>query len=119
MIAIYMGKNIRVLLVEDSEDDAALLLRELGRAGFDVVSERVESPDRMDALLDAQTWDLIFCDYSMPHFKGTDALALMKEKNLDIPFIFVSGGMGEDIAVEAMRAGARDYIVKGKLKRLT
>ncbi len=113
-----MGKNIRALIIEDSEDDALLLVREIQRGGYHVTSKRVDNPQMLNDVLDTETWDIIFCDYSMPHFTGTDALYLMKDKDLDIPFIFVSGTMGEDIAVDAMKAGARDYIVKGNLKRL-
>jgi two-component system, cell cycle sensor histidine kinase and response regulator CckA len=113
-----MSAPIRVLIAEDSEDDAVLLVRELRRGGFEPAVERVDTADALRAALDRADWDIIFADYTMPHFKGTDALALVRKRGLDVPFIFVSGSMGEDTAVTAMRAGAQDYVVKGNLKRL-
>jgi signal transduction histidine kinase len=112
-----MRETIHVLIVEDSEDDALLIVREL-RKHFDVSFKRVDTAESMTAALAAETWQLIISDYSMPAFKGTDALELLKETALDIPFIFVSGTIGEDTAVGAMKAGAQDYLVKGNLKRL-
>jgi two-component system cell cycle sensor histidine kinase/response regulator CckA len=109
---------LRVLLVEDSENDAELLLRELGQAGYDVSSERVETARAMRAALDGQKWDLVIADYSMPRFSAPEALALLKKVGLDLPFIIVSGTVGEEIAVESMKAGAHDYLSKGSLKRL-
>src|SRR5436309_880938 len=109
---------LRVLIAEDSEDDARLLLRELQRAGFDPAYERVESPTAMQAALDRQAWDLVIGDYSMPAFSGPAALALLRACDLDTPFIFVSGTIGEDVAVEAMKAGAQDFLTKGNLRRL-
>lgn len=113
-----MGAPLRVLIVEDSEDDAALLLRELQRGGYDPAHQRVETSEAMSAALDRQDWDIVFGDYTMPRFRGTEALALLRGKGLDTPFIFVSGTIGEDMAVVAMKAGANDYITKGNLKRL-
>src|SRR5437879_7051760 len=113
-----MHAPLRVLIVEDSEDDALLLVRELRRGGFEPAFERVDTPDALRAALARQEWDILFADYSMPHFSGTAALALVRERGLDLPFIFVSGTIGEDTAVEAMRAGAQDYVTKGNLKRL-
>src|SRR5258706_10097999 len=110
--------KLHALIVEDSEDDAELLVRDLRRSGFEVTFERVDEPAALNSSLDSQTWDIIFCDFSMPHFNGTDALYLMKGKNLEVPFIFVSGTMGEDAAVSAIQAGAYDYVMKGNLKRL-
>src|SRR2546421_6752167 len=109
---------LRVLIAEDSEDDAGLLLRELQRAGFDPAYERVDSPTAMQAALDRQAWDLVIGDYSMPAFSGPAALALLRACDLDTPFIFVSGTIGEDVAVEAMKAGAQDFLTKGNLRRL-
>ena len=111
-------KPLRVLIVEDSESDAALTLEDLQRGGFDVVASRVESEQAFVAALESDTWDVILCDFRMPAFSGLSALALYKTMGLDIPFIFVSGAMGEDLAVEAMRAGAHDYVMKDNLKRL-
>ena len=113
-----MAVALRVLLIEDSEDDAVLLVRHLRGAGYDVVSERVDTPAAMRAALERQAWDLLISDYNMPLFSGTAALALHQERGLDVPFIFVSGTIGEDVAVAAMRAGASDYVMKGKLQRL-
>jgi len=113
-----VGVPLHVLIVEDSEDDALLLVRELRRGGFAPAFERVDTPNALRAALARQAWDILFADYSMPHFSGTAALALVRERGLDLPFIFVSGTIGEDTAVEAMRAGAQDYVTKGNLKRL-
>jgi len=109
---------LRVLIVEDSEDDTLLMVRELQRGGFDPVFERVQTPASMTAALQAQAWDLIISDYSMPQFGGSAALSLFKQQGLDIPFIAVSGVIGEDTAVEMMKAGADDYVMKSRLARL-
>jgi two-component system cell cycle sensor histidine kinase/response regulator CckA len=113
-----MGTPLRVLFAEDSEDDALLLERELRRAGYDLIWERVDTAAAMQAALDRHSWDLVLGDYNMPHFSGTAALALLCERGLDVPFIFVSGTIGEDMAVAAMKAGAHDYVMKTNLKRL-
>lgn len=113
-----MHQNLRVLLIEDSVDDAALLLRELQRGTYQITHDRVDTADALDVALDRQSWDLIFADYSMPQFDGLAALQLVRGKGLDVPFIFVSGTIGEDTAVEAMKSGASDYVMKGNLKRL-
>ncbi|HEY4485925.1 MAG TPA: diguanylate cyclase, partial [Nitrospiria bacterium] len=113
-----MGIPIRVLIVEDSQADADLLVRDLLRGGYDPAYDRVQTPEAMTAALDRQGWDIIFSDFTMPHFSGTDALNVVLGKGVDIPFIFVSGTIGEDTAVEAMKAGANDYIMKENLKRL-
>ncbi len=113
-----MATPLRALIVEDSENDCRLLLDMLRRGGYDVTHKRVDSAAAVKACLDESKWDIVLSDYSMPGFRGTDALALVKEKGLDIPFIFVSGTIGEEIAVNAMLAGARDYVIKGKAARL-
>ncbi|MCI0527052.1 MAG: EAL domain-containing protein [Nitrospira sp.] len=113
-----MAIPLRVLIVEDSEDDAVLLSRELRRGGYELTYERVDTAAAMIAALKNQTWDIVFSDHSMPHFSGTEALAILRERGLDLPFIFVSGTIGEDNAVAAMKVGAHDYIMKGNLKRL-
>ena len=113
-----MSKLLRVLIVEDSENDALLLLRGLSRGGFEPEFKRVETPEAMAAALSAQPWDIIVSDYSMPHFSGLAALWVLKQSGLDLPFILVSGTIGEDVAVEAMKAGAHDYVMKGNLQRL-
>src|SRR5690349_8268626 len=113
-----MGVPLRVLMVEDSEDDARLLARELRRAGYDLTHERVDTAAAMNAALDRHAWDLVIGDYSMPRFSGTAALAILRERGLDIPYICVSGTITEELAVAAMKAGANDYVTKGQLKRL-
>src|SRR6266700_233688 len=113
-----MGTPLRVLMIEDSEDDAALLLRELRRGSYDVAFERVDLPDALKSALDKHTWDLIVSDFSMPHFSGTDALRLLRAKGSEVPFIFVSGTRGEETAVAALQDGAQDYLMKTNLKRL-
>src|SRR2546430_14065672 len=113
-----MGKPLRVLMVEDSEDDARLMLRELRGAGYDLTHERVDTAAALEAALDRHPWDLVIGDYSMPHFSGTAALAILRERGLDIPYICVSGTITEELAVAAMKAGANDYVTKGQLKRL-
>ena len=113
-----MRVPLRVLIAEDSEDDARLLLRELQRAGYEPTSERVDTPAAMASALDRHAWDLVIGDYSMPAFSGPAALALLRARDLDTPFIFVSGTIGEDVAVEAMKAGAQDFLTKGNLRRL-
>ncbi len=111
-------QNLRVLLIEDSPSDAKLLLHEL-RQGISVVEfERVEEGPPMRAALNGNAWDVVISDWSLPAFSGLTALSIMGELNLDIPFIIVSGTIGEGVAVEAMRAGAHDYLLKGNLKRL-
>jgi diguanylate cyclase (GGDEF)-like protein len=110
--------RLRVLLVEDSEDDAALVGRALSNGGFKVFSERVDSADGLRAALDRQAWDLAVADFSMPGFSGTAAMEIVRERDPDLPLIFVSGTIGEDVAVAAMRTGAHDYIIKGNLARL-
>ena len=113
-----MGELLRVLIIEDSEDDAILIARELKSGGYDVEYQRVDSADALGRFCDCQDWDLIISDYSMPHFSGTDALNLVRSKNLEIPFLFVSGTIGEETAVSAMKHGAQDYLMKDNLKRL-
>jgi two-component system, cell cycle sensor histidine kinase and response regulator CckA len=111
-------QKLRILMVEDSVSDAKLLLLELKRAVESLESERVEDADAMRAALQAQSWDVVTSDWSMPTFSGLSALALVGELGLDIPFLIVSGTIGEEVAVAAMQAGAHDYLLKGNLKRL-
>jgi len=113
-----MGKPLRVLMVEDSEDDALLVLRELRAAGYDLTHERVDTAAALEAALDRHPWDLVIGDYSMPHFSGTAALGMLRQRGLDVPYICVSGTITEELAVAAMKAGAHDYVTKGQLKRL-
>lgn len=113
-----MAKPLHALIVEDSEDDTELLVRELRRGGYAPVHARVETPEAMEAELAAGPWDIVFSDFTMPQFNAFDALALLHKTGLDLPFIIVSGTIGEDRAVTAMKAGAHDYILKNNLKRL-
>jgi PAS domain S-box-containing protein len=109
---------LRVLIVEDSEDDALLLLRELRRGGYEPLYEQVDTPEAMNAALDKGPWDVVISDYYMPHFRAPDALKLLRRRGLDAPFVIVSGKVGEELAVEAMKAGAYDYIMKDNMTRL-
>ncbi len=111
-----MKNPLRALIVEDQEPDAILLVRELNRA-YELESVRVASAEEMSAALE-KPWDVIISDYLMPNFDGLDALRLLQKRNLDIPFIIVSGAIGEEIAVNAMKGGANDYVMKGNLPRL-
>jgi len=113
-----MGKPLRVLLVEDSEQDALLLLMDLRRQGYSPTFVRVETEQEMTDALNKQDSDIILSDYVLPHFSGLDALQLYHRRESDLPFIVVSGQIGEDVAVEAMKAGAHDYIMKNNLRRL-
>jgi two-component system, cell cycle sensor histidine kinase and response regulator CckA len=113
-----MPNALRLLLVEDSEADAELLARELTRAGFALEYARVQSAAEAKAALDRGPWDIIVGDNSMPGFSGTEALAIVRARGLDTPFIFVSSTMGEDLAVSALEAGAGDALAKGDLRRL-
>jgi len=112
-----MPKPLRVLMVEDSTDDEFLTLQELRRGGYEPISERVETGPALAIALKG-TWDLVLSDYAMPQFSGPAALAMVRELRQDLPFIVVSGTIGEDAAVDTMKAGADDYILKGNLTRL-
>jgi two-component system cell cycle sensor histidine kinase/response regulator CckA len=109
---------LRLILVEDSEDDARLIVRTLRQGGFDVTWRRVENAEALDSLLGECPWDLIISDHGLPHFNAPTALRLVRGRSLDLPFIIVSGTIGEEVAVAAMKAGASDYLVKGQLARL-
>jgi two-component system NtrC family sensor kinase len=113
-----MSKSLHLLLVEDCEDDALILLHELRKGGYDLAYERVDTAAGMNAALDKHKWDIVIADYVLPNFSAPDALKLLKDRGIDFPFIVVSGKIGEDTAVEAMKAGAHDYIMKNNLKRL-
>jgi two-component system sensor histidine kinase EvgS len=113
-----MSKKLRLLIVEDSPDDAELLVRLLRRAGYEPEPHRVETAEAMAEALTDRGWDLILSDHSLPLLSGPGALDVLKQTGLDVPFIIVSGTIGEETAVECMRAGARDYILKDKLARL-
>src|SRR5438876_2215370 len=111
-------RALRVLVVEDSELDAALLLRALERGGFKPASEIVDTSEAMQAALEHKAWDLILADHAMPQFSAPEALDLVKQRGTDVPFIIVSGHIDEATAVAAMRAGAHDYVMKERLARL-
>jgi PAS domain S-box-containing protein len=111
-------QSLRVLMVEDSEDDMLLIIRELKKGGYDPVHEKVETEKAMSKALREKPWDVILCDYKLPKFSGTKAIAVLKETNIDIPIIIVSGAIGEETAIECMRLGAHDYIMKNNLWRL-
>jgi putative nucleotidyltransferase with HDIG domain len=114
-----MMAALAVLIVEDSESDALLIVRALKKAGYDVVSERVENAAQMRSALGMRPWNIVISDYNLPQFDGRAALTLLQETRQDIPFIVVSGAIGEESAVAIMKAGAHDYVLKGNLARLT
>ena len=113
-----MFSHLNLLIVDDSEDDALLISRALEKGEFKLTSQRVENSASLSAALDAGTWDLIISDYSMPAFSGAEALEICRKKAFDAPFIIVSGRIGEEVAVEMMKAGASDYVMKDDLPRL-
>ncbi len=115
---VDVKRALSVLVVEDSEDDALLIVRELRRGGYEVDFERVDTAADMQAALARRPWNLVIADHAMPQFCGLAALQVLKDSALDLPFIIVSGAIGEDVAVEAMRCGAHDYVMKDKLARL-
>src|SRR5580698_9674555 len=107
-----MSRPLRVLLVEDSPDDAELVTLALRSGGFDPTWERVETKEGMAAALEARQWDIVLSDYSMPQFSAPQAFATLAERGQDLPFIVVSGTIGEEVAVKAMRLGVQDYLLK-------
>jgi signal transduction histidine kinase len=109
---------LRALLLEDNEDDARLLERHLQLGGYELEYERVETGAAFERALDHGGWDIIFADYVLPGYNGLDGLRAVQQRELDLPFIVVSGKIGEDTAVEAMKAGAHDYVMKSNLARL-
>jgi response regulator RpfG family c-di-GMP phosphodiesterase len=113
-----MEQYLRILFIEDSEDDRQLVLRELKRNDMEIVSERVETADAMRKALADQEWDLVISDYSMPSFNAPEALSVLQASDVDLPFIIISGTIGEETAVAALKAGAHDFLVKGNLARL-
>lgn len=113
-----MKTALRILVVEDSEDDALLVLLQIKKGGYNVDYKRVETAKEMVSALREKTWDIILTDYIMPHFNGLEAITILKESGIDIPIIVISGTIGEEVAVETMKAGAHDYLMKDNLKRL-
>src|SRR5215470_17788118 len=104
-----MGRSLRVLIIEDSEGDAAMLVRELKRGGYDLSWERAETEQEVALALASQTWDLVLSDYAMPKFSAEGAARLIAKDASDLPLIVVSGAVGEEEAAGVMRAGARDF----------
>lgn len=113
-----MKPTLRVLIVEDSEFDAQIMVTLLRKGGYDVTHQRVENADDFRHALKEHSWQLILADYNLPEFSAPSALGILHETGLDLPFIIISGGIGEDIAVASMKAGAHDYLMKGNLQRL-
>jgi two-component system, cell cycle sensor histidine kinase and response regulator CckA len=113
-----MVRILQVLVVDDSESDTQLLLEEIRQNQYDVFHQRVQTPAEFVSALGRRVWDVILSDYYMPEFSGPAALKLLQEEDLDIPFIVVSGTYGEDAAVDMMKAGADDFIVKDNFSRL-
>ena len=113
-----MNEPRRILIVDDSPDDAELATQALRRGGCNLTYQRVDTPEAMRAALEQADWDVVIADYSMPRFDGLAALKMLRDTGLDLPFILVSGTVGEDVAVEAMKCGADDYVLKSNLARL-
>ncbi len=113
-----MTDPLNLLLIEDVEDDALLVLRELRRGGFHPVWQRVETLEELQVALGQKQWDLVISDYRLPRFNAPNALKAVREYHQSLPFILVSGTIGEVLAVEMMKAGANDYVMKDNLKRL-
>lgn len=112
------SNNIRILFIEDSEDDVFMMVREIRKSGYDPIYKRVQTADDVLEKIKTEHWDIIISDYSLPGFNGLAALELVKMQKLEIPFFLVSGAIGEEIAVKAMKSGAADYIMKDSLSRL-
>lgn len=113
-----LRKPLRVLLVEDSKDDADLILFELNEGGFDTVCERVETETAMRAAMTGGSWDVVLSDFNLPQFSSRKALAVLREADADVPFIIVSGCIGEESAIALMKEGVSDFVMKDKLARL-
>ena len=113
-----MPEQTKILIVEDSPDDCEFLIRHFKKAGIDPLYERVENESELKAALETKMWDAIICDFNLPQLNALEVLAIVKSRWPDLPFIVVSGSVGEERAVETMRAGADDYIMKDNLTRL-
>jgi PAS domain S-box-containing protein len=113
-----MKPALRIVIIEDNPDDALLVVREVEHAGYAVQAQRVQTAEELRDALAQGTWDLVLADYSLPHFSATEGLAILKETGLDVPFIIVSGKIGEEMAVQLMKDGATDYVMKDRLARL-
>lgn len=119
LFRLFMPEALRVLIIEDSVEDTFFVVRELQRGGYQVDFERVETQGAMERALEARQWDVVISDYRMPSFDGATALEVFRAKGLDIPFIIVSGALGETRAEEMLQAGADDYVLKDNLFRLS
>jgi len=104
--------SLRLLIIEDNPDDEALVLLAIRKGGFNVEHVRVDNRDDLLTALKNRDWDIVLSDYQMPEFNGLAALKIVKQRNMDLPFIVGSGTIGEEVAVEAMRSGAQDYLMK-------
>ena len=113
-----MARTLRLLLIEDSEDDALLAVEELRKGGFEPNFTRVDTSKALEAALDEGGWDAVIADYNLPSFTGIDALRIVQAKGVDLPLLLVSGAIGEELAAEAMKAGFHDFIIKGHYSRL-
>jgi two-component system cell cycle sensor histidine kinase/response regulator CckA len=113
-----MSTPLSVLMVEDSEEDTELVIQELRRGGYDVCFQRVNTPVAMVKTLEGRAWDVVICSFSLPNFGGADALQLLRGTNPDTPFIYVSGTLGEEVAIDALKQGAHGYVLKSSLNRL-
>ena len=113
-----MSEPLKVLIIEDSALDAKVLVGLIQAGGYQVTSERVETGKQFTTALDNERWDVILADYNLPDFNGAEGLKLLQQSGQDIPFIVISGGIGEDLAVQIMKSGAHDYLMKGNLARL-
>jgi signal transduction histidine kinase len=111
-------RSVRALIVDDSEDDAELLVHKLRAGGYEIAHRRVQTAAEMRAALTEEPWEIVLSDFSMPSFNGLAALEVLKETGLDLPFIIVSGTIGEERAVQALKSGAHDFFIKGRLERL-
>ena len=111
-----MTSSLRVLIIDDSEDDTRLITTELQRGGFDLVFERVNSPETLKVALEQKTWDVIISNFVMSKYTALEVLTLLHEKNLDLPFIIVSDTMSEDIALQCLKAGVHAFFKKKNLK---
>lgn len=113
-----MNKLLKALIIEDSEMDAMLLLAHLKRGGYDPVYRQIDNAAALEQAMNDQKWDIVFSDHNMPHFSSTEALMIVRARDANVPFLIVSGSIGEEVAVASMKAGAQDYIMKGNLARL-
>ena len=113
-----MGKPLKVLMIEDSDDDAHLIAGELRHGGFDVVFSRVDTSSVLEDALTDKSWDVILCDHAMPKLCAPEAVAILRSKKIDIPVIIVSGWISEDLAKATVDAGACDFVSKRELHKL-